>query len=90
MSVGTTPEGTPEWLEVIASGEKAIFVSGATEATEVVVLKFFFTPQGLKYQLKHENPEVRWTVEARFIQPMSGVTKMVLYNPNSDEERPKP
>lgn len=87
--VDTTPAATPEWLEVIASGETAIYVSNATEATEVVVLKYFFTPEGLKYQLRHENAEVRWTVEGRFIQPMNGVTRTVLYNPNTDEEKPK-
>jgi hypothetical protein len=41
----------------------------------------------LKFQLKHPDPEVRWTAEARCIQPVNGVTKMVLYNPNTDEEK---
>jgi DEAD/DEAH box helicase domain-containing protein len=89
-SVETNPTEPPEWLEVVASGETAIYVSDTTQATEVVVLKYFFTPQGLKYQLKHENPEVRWTVEGPFIHPMSGITKTVFYNPNTDEEKPMP
>jgi hypothetical protein len=74
-------------LEVIANGEPAIYVSDGTAATEVVVLNYFFTAQGLKCQLKHKKPEVRWTVEGHFIQPMNGVTKTVLYNPNTDEEK---
>lgn len=81
---------TPEWIEVVAPGEKAIFVSGATEAMDVVVQGYFFTPKGLKYQLQHEDPAIRWTVEAASLQPMNGVTKMLLYNPNSGEERQKP
>lgn len=89
-SVETVSASAPEWLEVIASGETAIYVSDGTSATEVIVLKYFFTPQGLKYQLNHEKPDVRWTVEGRFVQPMHGVTKTVLYNPNTDEEKPKP
>jgi DEAD/DEAH box helicase domain-containing protein len=93
--VGTTAsdsatDSAAEWLEVIANGDKAIFLPNGTDVTEVVVIKRFFTPQGLKYQLKHPNPEVRWTADARFVQPMNGVTKMVLYNPNTDEEKPKP
>jgi hypothetical protein len=83
-------EATPEWLEVIARGEKAIHVSGGTEATEVEIVTYFFTPQGLKYELKHPTPGVRWTVEAPFIQPMNGITKIVFYNPNTGEEKAKP
>lgn len=81
---------TPEWMEVVAAGEKAVLVSGATEALDVVVQGYFFTPQGLKYQLQHENPAIRWTIEAAALQPMHGVTKMLLYNPNTGEEKPKP
>ena len=82
-------ETTPEWLEVIVSGETAIYVSDGTEASEVEVLKCFFSPQGLKYELKHPTPGVRWTVGSPFIQPMNGITKMMLYNPNTGEEKPK-
>jgi DEAD/DEAH box helicase domain-containing protein len=85
-----SPVDTPEWIEVIAPNEKAILVSGATEAMEIVVQSYFFTPQGLKYQLQHENPGIRWTVEAGALQSMNGVTRMVLYNPSTGEEKPKP
>ena len=77
-------------MEVVAPGEKAILVSGATEAMDVVVQGFFFTPHGLKYQLEHEDPAIRWTVDAASLQPMNGVTKMLLYNPNTGDTKPKP
>jgi DEAD/DEAH box helicase domain-containing protein len=86
---GTLGE-TPEWLEVIANGETAIYVSNGTDATEVEIVQCFFSPQGMKYELKHSSPGVRWTVEAPFIQPMNGLTKMMLYNSNTGEQKPKP
>ena len=76
-----------EWVEVVAPGEKVLLVSG-TEAVEVTILRYFFSPEGLKYQLKHEDPNVRWTIEASAVQPMNGVTKMIRYNPNTGEEQP--
>lgn len=77
------------WVEVIAPAERALLLSG-TEASEVTVMGYFYTPQGLKYQLKHENPTVRWTVEASAIQPLMGITKTVEYNQSTGEERHKP
>ena len=38
---------------------------------------------------RNDDPGVKWTVEAPHIQSMNGLTKMVLYNPNTDEEKPK-
>ena len=80
---------TSEWLEVVAPNEKVLLVSG-TEASEATVTRYFFSPEGLKYQLLHENPGVVWTIKATDIQPLAGITKMLLYNPSSGEEkRPK-
>lgn len=76
-----------EWIEVVAPGESALLVS-ETEAREVVVLRYFFTPAGIKYQLKHSEPTVHWVVEIGAIQPLSGTTRTVRYNPTTGDEQP--
>lgn len=82
----STSESGAEWIVVVAPGEKALLVSG-TEASEVTIIGYFYTPQGLKYHLKHEDPGVRWTIEASAIQHLPGVTKTLLYNPLTGEEK---
>lgn len=76
-----------EWIEVVAVNEKAMLLNG-TEGQEVTILSYFLSPQGLRYQLQHDTPTIRWTVEATAIQPIPGITKMLLYNQNTGEEKP--
>jgi DEAD/DEAH box helicase domain-containing protein len=81
-SLDVDSQDTVEWVEVVAPRETAFLVTG-TEAAEVKVIRYFFSPGGLKYQLKHENPEVRWTVEASMVQRIPAMTKILRYNPNT-------
>jgi len=49
-------EGDENWVTVLAPGEKGIYNSG-TGPTEVIVLDYRYTPQGLLYEL--QSPEQR-------------------------------
>jgi hypothetical protein len=48
----STGRETPGDVEVIANGEKAIYVSNGTDATGVEIVKCLFSPEGLQYELK--------------------------------------
>jgi DEAD/DEAH box helicase domain-containing protein len=82
----TSPEGDA-WLEVVAPGETALHITG-TDAIEVRVKGYLYTPQGLKYHL-HDR-EVRWIVEGSSIHPRPGLTRVSVYNPSTGEEKERP
>jgi DEAD/DEAH box helicase domain-containing protein len=68
-----------EWVEVVAPGSRAMCVTG-TEMQEVEVLGYRYTPQGIMYDLRPSQPGLRWSVAARYIQPLHGETSLLRVN----------
>ena len=83
-----TASTSDDWTEIIAGGEKAIYVS-EDGSREVTVIRHRFTPKGLMYDLVPEKDSVnsRWTVASRVLQPMHGFTRTILVNLVTGEER---
>lgn len=75
-----------EWITVIAPDERAIFID-MDGSREVTVVRHLFTPKGLQYQLIHPQPTIRWMVPTDALQPIVGVTRMLLYNTLTGEEK---
>lgn len=71
-------------VDVILEGEKAIYDRGGKQE-EVEILSFVYTRDGIKYNLRHDNPTVKWQASARYIFPIPGVTKMGKYDINTGE-----
>lgn len=84
--VGVGDDGAESWVRVIAAGEKAYLVDGA-QNTEVTVLDHVFSRDGVRYQLQHATPGIRWTVPIRQVQAIHGCT-WVEFNPDTCETRP--
>lgn len=81
-NVGESPGGltpSPDWVEVIAPGQKAMFRS-QSEISEVNVMAHRYTPQGFMYELASPQPGVRWTVAATQVEPLYGETAMLRVN----------
>lgn len=81
-NVGELPGGLaphPDWVEVIAPGQKAMFRS-QSEISEVNVMAHCYTPQGMMYELTYPQPGVRWTVTATHVEPLYGETAMLRLN----------
>lgn len=76
-----------QWVAVIASGERAMHVTGGG-SEEVIVKGCRFTPQGLVYELVTARPDVKRLVPAGTLQPLSGETQMVMLNLLSGDLRP--
>jgi len=85
-ATSTTVSHGDGWMSVIAPGETAIQIL-PTETREVTVIRYLFTPSGLKYRLKHPKETVEWTVEQALVSPVHGVTRMVRYNVDTGEEQ---
>jgi DEAD/DEAH box helicase domain-containing protein len=77
----------PGWLEVIAPGQTAMFVGNSTP-TEVKVLRYRYTPSGLFYDLEPPDPSARWSTRASSLTPIHGLTRKLLVNFETGEERP--
>jgi hypothetical protein len=73
-------------VSVVAAGEKAIFTD-SNGSQEVTVLGAYYTPNGLQYQLAHPQPTVRWTVPADSVEPINGVTRTVLLDLMTGEQK---
>ena len=72
------------WVEVIAPGQRAMLRSGS-EAGEVEVLAYRYTPHGLMYELAPPQPGVKWMVAANQVEPLYGETAMVRVNLTTGE-----
>jgi DEAD/DEAH box helicase domain-containing protein len=72
------------WVEVIAPGQRAMLRSGS-EAGEVEVIAYRYTPQGLMYELVPRQPGVKWMVAANQVEPVYGETAMVPVNLTTGE-----
>lgn len=92
-SVSTGPQRGPlletaqDWVEVIAQGQKAIYMSD-NGPIDVHVIGHRYTPQGLMYDLLPLEPGSKWSVAARAIQAVYGQTKKVRANLVTGEVKP--
>jgi len=76
------------WKQVVRSGERAAYHDGTGHINEEVeVVRYFFSPAGLMYQLRHKDPETNWQVAEAFIKPIPGETQLESYNLNTGEVR---
>jgi DEAD/DEAH box helicase domain-containing protein len=75
-----------EWAQIIAPGEKAIYVS-EDGPREVTVIGYRFTPKGLIYDLVPEEAGAKWMVVAHALQPMHGFTRLLEVDLMTGEER---
>ena len=74
---------------MVAANQLAILHDGSAHLyEEVVVLGYVYTPQGLRYRLKHQDPGVNWMVAAQCIQPVNGKTALEQYNIDTGDTRP--
>lgn len=74
------------WITVIAPDQTAICHDGQSHINEeVTVLKYLYTPQGIRYSLKPSREGVKWQVTAAMVHPIHGVTKLERYNINTGE-----
>lgn len=74
------------WVIVVAPDQTAICHDGQSHINEeVTVLKYLYTPQGIRYGLKPLRQGVTWQVTAAMIHPINGVTKLERYNINTGE-----
>ncbi|HEX2051830.1 MAG TPA: DEAD/DEAH box helicase [Actinomycetota bacterium] len=68
----------PDWVPVVARGERAMYVS-ANRSEEVVVSGYRYTPAGLMYELESANDVTRM-IKWETLQPLHGETRMIRYN----------
>ena len=77
-----------DWICVVAAEQPAILCDGsAQDGDEVTVLRYLYTPQGLRYELQHSKKGVKWIVSASIVRPIYGATRMVRYNLMSGDEQ---
>lgn len=78
-----------EWKIVVAPDQVAICHDGQSHVNEeVTVLRYIYTPQGIRYTLRAAKEGVQWQVSATMIRPINGVTMLEEYNVNTGETRP--
>ena len=78
-----------EWKIVVAPDQVAICHDGQSHINEeVTVLRYIYTPQGIRYTLRAAKADVQWQVSATMIHPINGVTMLEEYNINTGETRP--
>jgi DEAD/DEAH box helicase domain-containing protein len=85
------PGSDDGWVTVIAPDQPAICHDGQSHVNEeVTVLRYLYTPQGIRYTLQSDRKGVTWQVTAAMIHPQPGATQYEQYNINTGETRPKP
>ncbi len=68
-------------VDVVLEGQIAICNDGVSIINqEVEIVGFLYTRNGLKYNLKHSDPSVKWQVSQQVIFPIPGITKVGKYN----------
>ena len=74
------------WETVIAAHQLALYHDGQNHINEeVTVLRYVFTPEGIKYFLKAK-ANATWQVKHEIIRPIPGVTQLEQYNVNTGEK----
>jgi hypothetical protein len=73
-------------VTIVADGEKALYTD-SNGTREVTIMNSFYTPKGLHYQLVHPKQTLRWTVPADCIEPIHGLTRTVLLDLMTGEQK---
>lgn len=74
------------WKLVVKAGERAAYHDGTGHINEEVkIIRYFFTPAGLMYELLPKDPETKWQVAETFIKQIPGETQIEYYNLNTGE-----
>lgn len=82
------PATAGDWIRVIAADQPAILHDGqAHQNEEVTVLRYLYTPQGIRYVLRPPRVGVEWSVLAAMVRPIPGLTRVEEYNVNTGEVR---
>jgi DEAD/DEAH box helicase domain-containing protein len=86
-SEGPTRTTESDWVVVLAPGSRAIYES-EDGTTEVEVITYRYTPQGLLYELVPNDPGTRWLAKAASLRPIHGVSKMLQVNLVTGDSKP--
>jgi DEAD/DEAH box helicase domain-containing protein len=80
-------EDEGDWISVIAPDQAAMLYDGSIhQGDEIKVLRYLYTPQGLRYELQCPKRDVKWIVSASIVRPIYGSTRLLRYNLMSGEE----
>lgn len=88
MATGSlfSPSAGDGWVTVIGSDQPALCHDGQSHINEeVTVVRYLYTPQGIRYTLKAQRADVEWHVSASMIHPIYGMTRTERYNLNTGE-----
>jgi len=77
------------WLEVICQGEKAVYRGDSGNTEEVEITGVRYTPNGPVYDIKVDVPNLKRSLGIQSVEPIFGQTKTHLWNPTTDETKPK-
>jgi len=84
------PGADEGWVTVVAGNQIAICDDGSAHIKEEVIVEgYLYTPQGIRYRLRHPKDGVQWQVTANMIHPING-SLIEQYNINTGETRPMP
>lgn len=84
------PGADEGWVTVVAGNQEAICDDGNAHIKEEVIIEgYLYTPQGIRYKLRHPKDRVQWQVTANMIHPING-SLIEQYNINTGETRPMP
>jgi DEAD/DEAH box helicase domain-containing protein len=79
---------TNDWVEMVATGETALLLEPDGSAAEVVVADFRYTPQGIMYVFPRDTAGVSRCAACARVRPVGSHTRMVRWNPNTDDRVP--
>ena len=77
------------WIEVICPGERGIYSSDGGRRDEIEIENVRYTPRGAVYDVKTSNPSLKQSLGIRTVEPMFGMTKICLWNPETGEMKSK-
>jgi len=81
--------GIDEWVEVVAPGEQAMFLS-ESGTRPVNILGYRYTPQGLVYDLEPPHKGARHYISAEAVEPIYGRTRTIWVNLTTGDEVEEP
>lgn len=74
-------EKEDDWVTVISANQLALYHDGQNHINEqVTVLRYVYTPEGIKYFLEPKAVNSTWQVKYEFIRPIPEATKLERYN----------
>lgn len=77
------------WIEVISPGETGIYHGDGGRREEVEILGVRYTPKGAVYDVRSQDPNLKQSYGLRCVEPIFGVTKTCVWNPDTGEMKPQ-